>query len=85
MTKHTNEYGVDETEQCYLIWGEEGFLDCTYKHTDGALCLANKCQYCRELQCVCYIQQAQGTKFGIHFPTRYTLLGKILKAFGLIK
>lgn len=44
----------DETEKCYLEWGKDGHLTCSHNHTIGALCLANKCDYCNELECVCY-------------------------------
>lgn len=32
-----------------------------------------------------YGNEVQSTKFGIEFPVRYTLLGRILKALKIIK
>ncbi len=54
-----NSMRKDETEKCYLVWGEEGSLECTYNHTLGALCLACKCPYCHELECICYNDDEQ--------------------------
>lgn len=41
-------------DDCYLIWGEGGLLQCTYNHKAGEKCLALLCQYCNSLDCVCY-------------------------------
>jgi hypothetical protein len=51
---------LDETEKCYLEY-VEGYLTCTFNHTSGALCLGRTCQYCNELECVCYsdVERAQ--------------------------
>lgn len=34
-----NEEQLDETEKCYLIYNENGYLDCNYNHKSGAWCL----------------------------------------------
>jgi len=45
----------DETELCHLCYPDPPCsLTCIYNHTAGALCLANKCEYCNELLCTCY-------------------------------
>lgn len=45
----------DETEKCHLEY-IDGYLTCTFHHTLGALCLGNKCEYCRKVECECYKQ-----------------------------
>lgn len=52
----------DETEKCWLGYDGEGYLQCTYNHTDGALCLGLKCPYCHNLDCNCYQDQVETTK-----------------------
>ncbi len=32
----------DETDKCYLMYDEDGYLVCSYNHTLGAECLLNK-------------------------------------------
>jgi len=57
-----NKTFIEETEKCYLEF-EDGHLTCTHNHTLGALCLANKCPYCHELECKCYEDKLCRNKF----------------------
>lgn len=52
--KNWKQQKIDPTDNCYLDWNEEGELVCLYNHKAGEDCLACRCQYCNEMNCICY-------------------------------
>lgn len=41
-------------DKCYLIYDEDGNLVCAFNHKMGEECLAHKCKYCGQINCVCF-------------------------------
>lgn len=40
--KSQPETTLDETDKCYLEYGEDGYLTCSFNHTAGAVCLMDE-------------------------------------------
>ena len=44
----------DSTDNCFLVYGDENRLVCTYNHESGENCLVRKCEFCHHYECICY-------------------------------